>query len=293
MNARELTHILGGHWHHRYGTAPCPVCQPEKRKDQNALTIANGHTGLLAHCKKSHCAYRDIISAVGIAPNSCTQADPSTHAQRKAKQRSETKRRAEQAKQIWREAIPIGGTTAEIYLRERGITAALPLTLRFHPSCWHGATAKRYPAMVALIEGSAGFAVHRTYLRADGTGKADITPTKTMLGEVSAGVVKLSCIGAAPLVVAEGIETALSLASGLLRRPANIWAALSTSGLRSLPLQNSSGQITIASDGDAAGRTAALALGERAHAAGWNVSLLPAPDGLDWNDVLINKEGEL
>jgi len=31
-------------------------------------------------------------------------------------------------------------------------------------------------------------------------------------------------------------------------------------------------------------------LAERAHAAGWTVSLLPAPDGQDWNDVLVAKE---
>lgn len=41
----------------------------------------------------------------------------------------------------------------------------------------------------------------------------------------------------------------------------------------------------MAADGDAAGREAAHALATRAHAQGWAVSLLPAPEGLDWNDV--------
>jgi hypothetical protein len=89
-----------------------------------------------------------------------------------------------------------------------------------------------------------------------------------------------------PLVVAEGIETALSLASGLLREPATVWAALSTSGLRGLRLPAEPGRLAIASDGEAAGREAAAALAERAAALGWRVSLLPAPDGQDWNDVL-------
>lgn len=40
--ARELTLALGGHWHGRYGAAPCPVCQPDRRRDQNALTLDPG-----------------------------------------------------------------------------------------------------------------------------------------------------------------------------------------------------------------------------------------------------------
>ena len=90
-------------------------------------------------------------------------------------------------------------------------------------------------------------------------------------------------------MVAEGIETALSLASGLLRGPATVWAALSTSGLRGLILPSTQARLTIAPDGDEPGRNAASALAERAQALGWAVSLLAAPDGRDWNDVLRGK----
>jgi hypothetical protein len=89
-----------------------------------------------------------------------------------------------------------------------------------------------------------------------------------------------------PLVVAEGVETALSLACGLLCVPAAIWAALSTSGIRGLHLPPQPGRLTIAPDGDEPGRAAAHALAERAHALGWAVSLLTAPEGRDWNDIL-------
>jgi len=89
--------------------------------------------------------------------------------------------------------------------------------------------------------------------------------------------------------VAEGIETALSLASGLLGRPATVWAALSTSGIRGLHLPSQPGRLTISPDDDTAGREAANALAERAHALRWAVSLLPAPDGRDWNDILTMK----
>lgn len=61
-------------------------------------------------------------------------------------------------------------------------------------------------------------------------------------------------------------------------RAATIWATLSTSGMRSLHLPLEPGRLTVASDGDTAGREAAHALAERAYAAGWAVSLLPAPE---------------
>jgi hypothetical protein len=110
-----------------------------------------------------------------------------------------------------------------------------------------------------------------------------------MLGAVQGGAVRLSD-GPGPLVVAEGLETALSLSSGLLRAPATVWAALSTSGIRGLHLPDTQGRLTIAPDGDAAGRAAAQGLATRAHGMGWRVSLLPAPDGRDWNDILTGKE---
>jgi hypothetical protein len=205
-----------------------------------------------------------------------------------AVRRQEAVKKEKQALQVWREAVPAKGTIVEAYLRGRGITASLPDTLRFHPDCWHP-TARRFPALVALVEGGQRTAVHRTYLRSDGSGKAFVEPAKAMLGAVLGGAVRLTEADG-PLVVAEGIETALSLASGLLREPAAIWAALSTSGMRALHLPAITGHLTVATDGDTPGRAAGQALAERAFALGWEVSLLPAPAGTDWNDVLIMKE---
>jgi len=89
-----------------------------------------------------------------------------------------------------------------------------------------------------------------------------------------------------PLVVCEGIETGLSLLSGLLGEPAEVWAALSTSGIRALSLPTQPRRLIVAADGDAPGIEAAKALGDRAYYQGWEVYLWPAPEGQDWNDVL-------
>lgn len=288
MDARLFTQRLSGHWVGHYGTAPCPVCQPDGRSDQNALTIRDSQAKLLLHCKKTNCAFIDILAAAGWRQGDYAPPKAATLVQREIEQKAEIAKRASQAKKVWNEAKPIAGTIAETYLRERGITCELGEALRFHSSCWHGPTAKYHPALIALVNGASLPAVHRTYLRPDGLAKAEINRPKLMLGSTAGGAVRLTD-ESGPLVVAEGIETALSLASGLLRLPATVWAALSTSGLRGLHLPDRTGRLTIASDGDAAGRAAAQALATRAHTLGWQVSLLPAPDGRDWNDILVMK----
>jgi hypothetical protein len=288
-DAREITAALGGRWHGRYGAAPCPVCQPERRREQNALTLADGRNGrLVLACKKSACGFLDILAAAGLRSGDYTPPDAATLAQREREARAEAEKRSDQAKRLWQESLPIAGTLAETYLRARGITCDLPRTLRFHSRAWHGPTAKRYPALVAAVQGAGLPAVHRTYLHPDGMGKADIEPAKAMLGCTQGGAVRL-CGGPSRLVVAEGIESALSLACGLLDSPATLWAALSTSGLRGLRLPSQPGRLTIACDGDTAGREAAHALAEQAHGLGWQVGILDPGNGADFNDILTRK----
>lgn len=287
-SARDIAIALGGKWYRTYGTAPCPCCQPERRKEQNALTLRDGHGMFLLHCKKLGCHFVDILRAAGLRSGDYKAPDSSVIAQRKAQESAYAAKKARQAYNIWQEAEQIEGTLADTYLRGRGITCPLPKTLRFHPSCWHGPTARAYPAMIAAVQGVDNPAIHRTYLLADGSGKAEIKPNKLMLGMTAGGAARLT-EAQAPLVVAEGIETALSLASGLLGRPATIWAALSTSGLQGLRLPSAPARLTIATDGDPAGANAGHSLAARAHALGWQVSLLSAPDGKDWNDILAMK----
>jgi hypothetical protein len=286
---RTLTEALGGRWHGGYGLAYCPAHLNTRTP---ALSLSVGEGGrLLARCHAG-CTFAAILDALrgrGLMPGggAFSPPDPAALARSRAEDRAKAAKRAAQALRLWDDAQPVAGTLAETYLRARGITCALPETLRFTPSCWH-ATAQRFPALVALVEGADATAVHRTYLRADGTGKADAAPAKAMLGACGGGAVRLTH-GAGPLFVAEGIETALSIAGGLIPGASSVWAALSTSGITGLHLPTEAGALTIAPDGDPAGRKAANALAERATALGWAVSLLPAPDGMDWNDVLTMK----
>jgi hypothetical protein len=287
MTAQILCTQLGGRWYGRYGAAPCPACQPERRKGQNALTISDGSSSLLANCKKAGCSFQQIAAAAGLIQGAVKAPSASDVARRKAEEQANAARRTWQAKVVWSETLPINGSIAEHYLRQRGITCELPDTLRFHPNCWH-LTGKRLPALLAFIDGAAGFAVHRTYLKPYGSGKAQVEPAKAMLGSAHGGAVRLT-EACGPLVVAEGVETALSLKCSLLNRAGSVWAALSTAGVQGLRLPIVPSELIIASDGDAAGREAAHSLAMKADGLGWTVSLLHAPDGQDWNDVLNEK----
>ncbi len=288
--AERITRELRGRWYSRFGSARCPA-HGDKHP---SLSIANGSDGrLLLRCHAG-CDFAAIIDALreqGIIEcrGPIREPDHAALARLRAIEEAQLTKQSGRAKAVWHDAatVPIAGTLAETYLRSRGITCDLPETLRYQAEGWHP-SAHRFPMMIAAVEGGERFAVHRTYLRADGLGKIDAEPAKAMLGPVAGGAVRLSeAVGA--LVVCEGIETGLSLLSGLLRAPASVWAALSTSGMRALGLPPLPGKLTIASDGDEPGRAAAHVLATRATALGWRVSMLPAPESRDWNDILAKK----
>ncbi|MBU2962097.1 toprim domain-containing protein [Citreicella sp. C3M06] len=288
MDAKDITLALRGRWYRSYGLAFCPAHGNARTP---ALSLSNAADGrLLAKCHAG-CAWGDIVEALkaldlaggggGYSP-----PDPDTLARREAEARANANRRERQALALWREGLPISGTLAECYLRARGLSCDLPDTLRFHPSCWHS-SARRFPAMLARVDGAAHFALHRTYLCPDGTGKAEVTPNKAMLGAVMGGAVRLSDTEG-PLVVAEGIETGLALLSGLLQLPVRLWACLSASGMQRVTLTSNPERLIIATDSDdsGVGKAAGDALALRASSLGWTVSLFPAPKGCDWADIL-------
>ena len=87
-------------------------------------------------------------------------------------------------------------------------------------------------------------------------------------------------------MVGEGIETCLAAmqASG---NPA--WAALSTSGLRSLDLPKDVRNVIVLADGDDGGEAAALDCATRWKREGRRVRIARPPKGLDFNDMLMGR----
>ena len=279
-DAETLTRQLGGEWRGFRGSAPCPACQPERRADQRALSLRHEGGRLLAFCHKRGCSFRTILDAAGL-PTEALTLDTQAQREADAKRAAYDAEQMAKAARLWASARPIRGSKGEAYLRGRGITFPLPEALRWAADAYHGPSARFLPAMVARVTTGA---VHRTFFERAGArlgGNA-----KMMLGACAGGAVPL-VEGAGPLVVAEGIETALSLACGLLDGPATIWAALSAPGLRALHLPPKPGEIVIAQDNDPAGIAAGQELAGRAYALGWKVATLTPPEGFkDWNDVL-------
>ena len=199
----------------------------------------------------------------------------------------------EAARRLFAMSKPIGGTSAETYLRERGITGARTCTaLRYHPRCWYRSdddapadhVRDSWPALIAAVTDETGIitGAHRTWLDPSGKAKAPISTPRRAMGLLLGNGVRF---GKASDILAagEGIETMLSLRCVLPTMP--MIAALSANHLAALLLPNGLRRLYIARDNDPAGRHAAETLAERAHAAG--IETLPLIPALgDFNDDL-------
>ncbi|WP_254493910.1 hypothetical protein [Bartonella sp. B1099] len=164
-NAQGITRAVPGVWHGRYGLARCPA-----HDDQlPSLSIANGNDGRLLLTCYAGCSFREIIQALRRIGLLGKQAYD--HMLSFSKQFCADFKRA---KKIWKQSQPIKNTLAETYLRMRGITCELFPYLRFHDKFSHllGMT---LPALVALVKGAGSFAIHRTFLQANGC-KTDQKP---------------------------------------------------------------------------------------------------------------------
>ena len=138
--------------------------------------------------------------------------------------------------------------------------------------------------MVAAIGDPNGeiVGIHRTFLKPDGTGKAEVEPKKMALGRLRRCSVHLTA-GAPELVLCEGIETGLSIlqATGL-----HVWAALGTSNLGQVDLPDFVRVVIIAADHDDPGIKAARAAAESYRESGYRVRIVsPLNEGCDFNQV--------
>ncbi len=197
-NARSITVQLGGSWRGHHGTAQCPVCQPERRKDQTALSISEANGKILLHCFKRQCSFVEIANAISL-PLGNAQVDTEARRETERKRAEYAAAKLAKARSLWGAAKPIAGTKAEEYLRGRGITVDLPASLRFMPNIYHGPSKSWACAMIANVQPTGS--IQRTYFTKQG--ERVTTDAKMMLGPSAGGAVRLSD-GKGPLVVAGG-----------------------------------------------------------------------------------------
>lgn len=239
--------------------------------------------GLVAHLRgvPMREAYHWALAWLGIAGGAAHRPEPRPAVAPPVARPAQSDT-LDMARSIWRAAIPAAGTLVEAYLASRGLTLPGDAPLRFHPACQRGAD--RLPAMVALMtapETAEPCGVHRTFLRADGTGKAE-GQAKMMAG--NAGVIRLvpDIDVAEGLGLAEGIETALAVMQHIGWRP--VWAASSAGAIRGFPVLAGIEALTVFADTGAAGECAARDCAGRWTAARREARIVAPPIG-DWDDA--------
>ena len=186
------------------------------------------------------------------------------------------------AKRLFSMAQPILGTLAELYLRNRGITALHGTdALRFHPRCYYRpderAPTETWPALIASVTDLDGrqTGAHRTFLDPSGLdpngfseatlGKARIETPRRAMGDLLGHAVRFDVAGDV-MAAGEGIETMLSLRCVLPGMP--MAAALSAAHLAALALPPTLRRLYIVRDDDPAGTEAHNGLGARAETRG-------------------------
>jgi phage/plasmid primase-like uncharacterized protein len=293
MTALELADRLGLHRSGRYWRGPCPACGYA-----NTFVLFDGKAGPIAWCASCH--NEDAMAyTLGSPLRAATPRSQETDAR-------DAQARLERAEKVWRGSGPVLGTAAAVYLDVRGVAhlATCP-ELRFRPDCPHptGAAERpvRLPALSAAVRDANGefVGVHRTFLRRDGTGKADIEPQKASLGPIWGGAVRLASIeevlAVGELVVGEGIETSAS-AGLLLGLPS--WAGISAGNLaKGVVLPPTIRKVIIAADRDPPdehgrhpGQDAARAAWVRFRGEGRAVRIGTPNEGEgDFNDLLLRR----
>jgi putative DNA primase/helicase len=279
ISAQDLAYRLNLKHYRNSWRGDCPACGYK-----GAFAASGGKRGPLLWCA-SGCSQDQLIEAVNHVSGGSWEP-PAADAAKAAETRQ---RKQESALRLWRGSVPAVGTIVERYLAARGLPglAASP-ALRFRADAPHP-EGGRLPAMIALVtdRNDQPIGIHRTYLRADGSGKANAEPQRAGLGPVWAGAVRLDPVGP-EIVVGEGIESSAS-AGCLLSRPA--WAAISAGNLaQGLVLPAEVRRVVVAADNDDAGRDAARAAWFEWRAEGREVQIsYPDREGFDFNDVLLTR----
>lgn len=198
---------------------------------------------------------------------------------------------------IYQQSQPVKpGDVVDRYLASRNLDEIIyPKALRYVENLRDGEGGV-YPCIIAMVGryGQPKFdTIHRTFLKRDGSGKAEIeSPRKLMPGPVpdGASVMLSDWTESGPLGIAEGIETAMA-ASSIFRIP--VWAAISSSMMRKWLPPPGCEEIVIFGDNDKkfGGQAAAYHLAHRLAAKHLPVGnvLIPQQPGEDWADEWLRK----
>jgi putative DNA primase/helicase len=260
---------------------------PGHSNADRSVSLLEGDDGrVLIYCFSPKDNWRDVRRALeerGLLGSAVEDAAEWTSRPPRLQRAGE---RLARAKRFWIESHLIDGTIAERYLHQRALPSTISTSpaLRFHPGMTSLEDRQRRPALMSAIMDGAGAlqGVEVTLLSMHGAAKAALATPRRIIGRMIGGAIRL----AAPtdtLIIAEGMESAAS-ASVALGFPA--WALLSAHNLALFSPPIGVERLLIASDGDAAGKSAAQRLAQRLKSQ-LVIERAAPPDGCnDWNDWL-------
>ena len=258
----------------------CPVPSHGKgRGDQNpSLSVADGDKQLLVKCFAG-CDPRDVLDCLRGAglmdggmrnERGCSGALPA---------RSTVYSPDAAALALWDASLPIAGSQAARYLIGRGLTVALPKSLRCGAHTY--APGIILPVMVAAVQAPDGqvVAVQSTYLDATRPEKANVEHPRKTLGALGEGAVRLRAAGA-QLGLAEGVESGLG---AIQLTGVSTWASLGSTRMHRVKVPEEVKTLHIFADDDEAGHKAVERTAAVHHAAGRRVEVVLPPAGInDW-----------
>lgn len=290
---RDVQAICGGEIRGNGRDAYLSTAAPGHSKRDRGLTLRlrSDGRGVVAYgfnCNAIEA--RDFVHAqIGIDPG---KVAPLSQAERERLERLRAKEVKErEARQLLRchglaadSVTPEPGAPVRNYLRTRQIPAAVAALAVNAGALREQRDEQGRACMLALAHNLRGDlrGVQLTKLRPDGSGKRGTECDRLTFGPVRGSACRLFKTVGDTLAVAEGVETALGFYA-LNRIPT--WATFGTANLQAFEPPRGVTTLHIAADGDAPGIEAAKALAERLKRR-VRCIVTPAPDGLDWLDVL-------
>lgn len=278
--ARHICESRGGKWSGTKGMACCPAHDDRTL----SLGVTLGRKAILFHCFAG-CDRSDVLAAFareGLGAPSFFSGSSDFE----PVETNSTTAPSRAALRIWRDARPLKGSPAKLYLEKRGIQAASS-ALRFHPRTPLGpkGRTKFLPALIGAVSLDEGpVAIHRTFLSHTGEAKADFAQPKRALGALGQAAVRLFAPADGKLGLAEGVESAMSAyaLTGI-----STWATLGNERFGLVSIPESIKELHLFVDHDAGGELAAARALE-AYAAPCRKILIRKASalGADWNDEL-------
>lgn len=236
------------------------------------IAYVNGLPPMKADVKPTLDWARSFLGINGAAPAvvasriKTAKADAEKRA-REAAERSVKNARRAKAFYLDAKKAQFDLTPAALYLAGRGLDvrqlSRMPGCLGYLPEMWHSETNTKWPVMIAGFSNDAGetIAVHRTYLRPDGSGKAPVSPQRKIWPSYEGAAIRLwrgesglSIEAAAKqglretLVLVEGVEDGLSVA--LSDPQYRVWCAGSLSNIANIRIPECVDEVIVCADND-------------------------------------------